>query len=486
LLFLSKTESKAPENKKRRVLLWNRDTGDVREKAPVNRVVVFTITALSLLMTTVDMTIVATALETLQKELHTTVSWVGWTITAYSLGFALMLPLSAKFSTRFGHRRIFLASIIIFTVSSLACGLVSNIYALIPLRVIQALGAGGITPSVTAIIVNHFGSARDRAVGLFGSIFPIGAVLGPVFGGFFVTYWSWRGIFFVNVPIGLAVVFLSLHFIPKDIVPRHRLKVAMDPGGLFWLGLGILASMFAATFISYKDAKILSVGFIGLALAGLTGLIGFFFHINRARHPFIKPLYAYGKGFGSVNLLNLTYGGVTSGVLSLVPLYVAERYGIDALHASILLIAQGAASIIFSTLMAIFIRRTGYRTPLLIGCTIITVGVALIALPPYFDLSPFWWMTGATFLIGVGTGSIDPPARNAGLNLVPEESATLAALRSQCFQIGEIITVGIATAIASEKIHPGITLGWVYAAIALGFLLGLPIIKSIPEHKGAW
>lgn len=486
MLFLGRTEGKTHKEKEKKISLKNTDFKSLGKEPHINRGVVFAITSLSLLMTTVDTTIVATALETLQKELHTTVSWIGWTITAYSFGFALMLPLSAKLSDRFGHRRLYLASIATFTVSSFCCGLVNSIYLLIPLRVIQALGAAGITPSVTAIIVNHFGSARDRAVGLFGSIFPIGVMIGPIFGGLFVTYWSWRGIFFVNVPIGLGVIILSLYFIPKDVAPKHRLKPAFDLMGLFWLGLGILSSMFAATFLSYKHTKVLSVTFIGLLLAGLIGITAFFRHINRTHHPFIKPLFAYGKGFGTVNLINLTYGGITSGVLSLVPLYVAKRYGLSALNASVLLIAQGAASVIFSTLMTVFLRRTGYRTPLFIGCSIIMVGIALMALPPYFNFSPFWWMTGSSFLIGIGTGAIDPPARNAGLNLVPEASATLAALRSQCFQLGDIVTIGIATAIISEKDDPGIAMAWVYAAIALFFLISLPVIKFAPEHKGAW
>lgn len=486
MLFLSRTEGKTHKEKEKKISLKNTDIRHLGKETHINRGVVFAITSLSLLMTTVDTTIVATALETLQKDLHTTVSWIGWTITAYSFGFALMLPLSAKLSDRFGHRNIYLASIATFTISSFCCGLVNSIYLLIPLRVIQSLGAAGITPSVTAIIVNHFGSARDRAVGLFGSIFPIGVMIGPIFGGLFVTYWSWRGIFFVNVPIGLAVIILSLYFIPKDVISKHRIMPVFDLMGLFWLGLGILSSMFAATYLSYKNATVLSVAFISLVLIGLIGITGFFLHINRVHHPFIKPRFAYGKGFGVVNLLNLTYGGITSGVLSLVPLYVAKRYGIDALHASILLIAQGAASVIFSTIMTMLLRRTGYRTPLFAGCSIIVAGIALIALPPYFGFSPFWWMTISTFLVGIGNGVIDPAARNAGLNLAPESSATLAALRSQCFQIGDIVAIGVATAIISEKTDPGIAAAWVYAAIALFFFVGLPIIKFAPEHKGAW
>ena len=104
----------------------------------------------------------------------------------------------------------------VFTGASLCCGLAGNIYVLIAFRAVQAAGGAGFTPSATGIITEHFGSARDKAVGLFGSIFPVGSMIGPIFGGLFVAYWSWRGIFFVNVPIGILLIVLCLRYVPRD------------------------------------------------------------------------------------------------------------------------------------------------------------------------------------------------------------------------------------------------------------------------------
>ena len=147
---------------------------------------VFTIVALALLMMSIDSTIVATALNSLRDGLQTSINWAGWTITAYSFGFLLALPVSGKLSEQYGRRRIFLGSIVAFTIASLCCGLADNIYVLIALRAVQAAGGAGFTPSATGIIVDHFGETRDRAISLFGSIFSIGAMIGPVFGGLFV------------------------------------------------------------------------------------------------------------------------------------------------------------------------------------------------------------------------------------------------------------------------------------------------------------
>jgi len=127
-----------------------------------------------------DSTIVATALYSLHRGLQTSINWAEWTITAYSFGFVLMLPLSDKLSERYGRRRVVLGSVVAFTTASLFCGLATNIYMLIALRALQAAGGAGFTPSATWIVVDHFGPVRDRAVSLFGSIFPVAAMTGPI------------------------------------------------------------------------------------------------------------------------------------------------------------------------------------------------------------------------------------------------------------------------------------------------------------------
>src|SRR5580704_8605643 len=199
---------------------------------PVHRGMVFTIVGLALLMMSIDSTIVATALHALRIGLQTSIDWAGWTITAYSLGFVVVLPISGKLSEQYGCRRVFLGSVVVFTVASLCCGLADNIYVLIALRGLQAAGGAGFTPSATKIIVNYFGDARDRAISLFGAIFSIGMMIGPIFGGLFVSYWTWRGIFLVNVPIGAAVIVLALRYIPRDPLWTGEKRPSMDIAGM--------------------------------------------------------------------------------------------------------------------------------------------------------------------------------------------------------------------------------------------------------------
>lgn len=460
-----------------------------RREGPVavNRPVVFATVALALFMMSVDSTIVATALHTLQQDLQTSVNWAGWTLTAYLLGFVVMLPVSGRLSDHFGRRRVFVASVLLFTLASLACGLANNIHLLIVLRALQAAGGAGFTPSATGIIVDRFGPARDKAVSLFGSIFPVGAMIGPIFGGLFVSYGSWRGIFFVNVPVGLAVLLLTLRFIPRDPAarPAHP-RTRFDLPGVALLGGVLLALMLAASYVAEADARVTSPVLWGLVLlAAGCGLL-FFRHVRSAAQPVVQPRFIYGAGFGAVNLANAIYAGVTLGGMALVPLYAANRYGIGALDAGTLLIAQGIAAAVVSTLATLAIRRTGYRLPLYFGSVSIAAGALLLALRPPSVVSPYLWLAVAAFIVGIGAGLVNPATRNAGLQLAPGDSSTLAALRSLSNQVGAIFTISLTTAVVNHAADPGSTQGWIYAGLALLLLVSVPMIRQIPEHYGAW
>ncbi|MGH2926883.1 MAG: MFS transporter [Solirubrobacteraceae bacterium] len=446
---------------------------------------IFTTVALALMMMSIDSTIVATALLALQHELQTSINWAGWTITGYAFGFVLMLPASGKLSEQYGRRRVFLGSVFVFTAASLLCGLADNIYVLIALRAVQAAGGAGFTPSATGIIVDHFGDERDRAVSLFGSIFPIGAMIGPIFGGLFVTYWTWRGIFLINVPIGAGVVVLALRWIPRDRAPARKARAEKDWGGMALLGSGLLAGMFATSYLGEQSAHAWSPVLAALAVA-ILALWAFERHIRRSAHPFIAPRLIHGPGFGPVNLINGLLGGIPSGVTALIPLYATNRYGIGALSSGTLLIAQGAAMMLVSGAAALLLRHTGYRLPLRIGGLIAAVAMALLALEPVAGISPYAWLAGAAFLIGAGSGMLNPASRNAGLQLAPEHSSTLAALRSMCLNVGSMATIAIATAIIASSADPGGAQAWVCAAAALALLIALPLVGRVPEHRGSW
>ena len=463
--------------------------GDVNppaESQPVRLGFVFTIIALALLMMSIDNTIVATALHSLQRDLQTSVDWAGWTITAYSLGFVVILPIAGKLSQQYGCRRVFIGSVVVFTIASLCCGLADNIYVLVALRGLQAAGGAGFTPSATEIIVDHFGNARDRAVSLFGSIFSIGTMIGPIFGGLFVAHWSWRGIFLVNVPIGIAVIALALRYVPRDRARTGGRRTPMDAAGMVLLGGGLLSGMLAASYVAEPDAHLWSAAFWILLGIAIVALWAFFRHINRSAHPFIAPSLISGPGFGTVNLINGLYGGIAAGVVALVPLYASSRYGIDALGSGTLLIAQGAAAILFSIAGAFALRRTGYRRPMYVGGVVIAAGMLLLGVGPLAGIPAYAWLAGAAFLIGAGRGANNPASRNAGLQLAPKQASTLAALRTMSMSVGTIITISLDTAIIASSHDPGRTQAWLFGLAGALLVVALPLITRVPEHRGSW
>lgn len=461
---------------------------DTREgQQPVRRVLVFSIIALALMMMAIDSTIVATALHTLKHDLNAPINWAGWTITAYSFGFLLMLPVTGKLSEQYGRRRVFLYSVAAFTIASLLCGLADNIYMLVALRAVQAAGGAGFTPSATGLVIDYFGKERDRAVSLFGSIFPIGALIGPIFGGIFVTYWSWRGIFFVNVPLGVASVLLGRRFIPVDPpVRRGKKRSKMDWLGMTLLGIGLFAAMMAVSSLGEPGVSPWSLSFVIYVVIAVVVLWRFLRHVHRAASPFINPLLIHGPSFGVVNVVNAIYGGVRSGMVALIPLYAANRYGIGALDSGTLLVAQGAATILLSLIAALAIRRTGYRMPLYVGGAVVGIGVVLLATHPLGGLSAYTWLAGAAFLVGAGGGWLNPASRNAGLQLAPQSSSTVAAIRTMSLQVGQITTVSIIAAILTRASDPGDAQALIYALSALIFVVAMPLVARIPEHKGAW
>jgi hypothetical protein len=212
----------------------------------------------------------------------------------------------------------------------------------------------------------------------------------------------------------------------------------------------------------------------------------FFRHIGRAAEPFIAPGLIRGPGFGAVNLINGLFGGITSGMAALIPLYATNRYGIAALGSGTLLFAQGAAAITLSIAAAFVLRRTGHRLPLHIGGIAIGIGMLMLAAKPVAGIPPYVWLAGSAFVIGSGYGTINPASRNAGLQLAPERSSSIAALRSMCMAIGSMTAVSVATAILAHSHQLGDAQAWVYAITALVLFAAQGLIRRVPEHYGAW
>src|SRR6476469_1620851 len=420
------------------------------------RYLVFAVVAVALFMASVDQTIVATALSTLQHDLHAQVNCSSWTITIYALGQILVMPLAGRVSDQFGRRRVFIAAIALFTVASLSCGLANDIYVLVTLRAVQAIGAGAIMPSATGIVADQFGPDRDRAIGLFTSIFPIGGIVGPILGGVFVTYWSWRGIFLVNVPIGIVVLMLALAFIPHT---ERRARGRIDLPGVAMLGVGLLGVMFAVSYLGAADSSVFAPQFLVALVIGVAGVAAFIHHAAHAADPFIPMRLLRGSGFAVMNLINFFFGVTVLGFATLVPLYAQDRYGIDILAAGTLLTARAVGMIAVAGMATFALRRTGYRRPMLIGFVLCVLGLVCMAIPAT-GLSPYAWLSTAAGVMGLGMGVSVPATNNAIMHLAPADTGAVAGLRGMFRQGGGITGVAVVTAVLARSADPGLAQAW--------------------------
>jgi EmrB/QacA subfamily drug resistance transporter len=452
------------------------------------RWLVFAIVSIGLFMASIDQTIVATALPAIEHDLHAGINWSGWTITIYALGQVIAMPMAGKISDMYGRKKVFGVSAAVFTIASLCCGFAPTMPLLLLPRFIQALGGGAFMPSATGIVSDHFGPERDRAVGMFTSILPVGGIIGPIVGGIFVSYWSWRGIFLVNVPIGILLIALTIKFIPSTSGEAGgeagRAKSRIDIRGIALLAVLIATAMFGVSYLGSGRIPLYSPVFLGAEAVALVALCLFIRHSRRDAAPFVPYRLLRGRGFGVMNLINLVYGAAALGFSALVPLYAQNRYHISALGAGTLLTARAVGMIAVAGVAAMALRRTGYRLPMIIGFAVLAGGLVMMSLSPGF--SAYAWLAIAAAITGFGMGLSVPASNNASLQLAPDQVAAIAGLRGMFRQSGAIIAVSVTTAIIARSSSPGLVQAHVFVVFAILLVLLLPLIRLVPDHHGNW
>ncbi len=463
----------------RLIRLSDRSSADPALASAAPRAIVFAVVSLALFMSSVDGTIVATGLPTIGHALSARLNWTAWTMTAYQLGLVVAMPVAGRLSDRLGRKRVFLAAAAVFILSSLACGFSHSIALLILFRVIQALGGGAFVPAATGIVSDVFGERRDQALGLFSSIFPLGALVGPILGGVIIAEWSWRGIFLVNVPVGTAFFLLGLRYLPRS----EPLGGKIDLVGSALLGATVLATMLGITHLGDPGSSILALGTAGPFLTGIGCGVAFVRRCSRLEDPVIPIALLKERSFAAMNGINFAFGACAIGFGSLVPVFAEDRYGLKPLAAGTLLTARALGEIGVAALASMFIRRTGYRVPMVVGFLVMAGGLAFIAVPPHL-LSPYVWLSLGAAVTGVGTGASAPAANNATLQLSPADVGSIAGLRGAARQAGAIVAVALTTSLVARSGAHIATLGHAFFVLATLLMLVTPLVIAVPDSDG--
>jgi EmrB/QacA subfamily drug resistance transporter len=400
---------------------------------------------MSLLIVGLDNTIVNVALPSIGRELSASVSELQWVVDAYTLVLASLLMLGGSMGDRLGRRRVFQTGLIVFTLGSLLCSAAPTLEWLIVFRAMQAVGGSMLNPVAMSIIRNVFTDPRERAqaIGMWGAAIGFSLALGPLLGGVLVQAIDWRAIFWINIPIGLLAVALTMRFVPPSRAPHPR---RLDPVGQ-GLVIALLASLTYA-IIEAPEAGWLSTQTLALFAFAALDLALLVPYELRRREPLIEPRFFGSVPFSSAAAIAVCAFAALGGFLFVNTLYLQEIRGLSALTAGLYTLPIAAMTLIFAPLSGRLVGNRGPRIPLLVGG--LGLGLGGLLLTGLTRTTPLAELLPAYFLFGIGFGMVNPPITNTAVLGMPEAQAGVAAaVASTSRQVGQTLGVAVAGAIAA-------------------------------------
>ncbi len=319
-----------------------------------------------------------------------------WVLTSYLVSNAIVLPVSGWFATRFGRKRFYMTSVAIFTASSLLCGLAPNLGLLILFRVLQGLGGGGLAPSEQAILADTFAPAkRATAFSVYAMAVVLAPAIGPTLGGFITDHYSWRWVFFINVPVGLLSLLLSSRMLQD---PPHLVEARKRTGGIDYVGFGLIAVGLGALELvldkGQEDDWFASPVIVSFAVIAAVALVSFVLWEWRREHPVVDVRLFKSKNFAVSNLMMLVLGMTLYGSTVLLPQYLQVWMGYSATDAGM---ALSPGALVFVCLMPIIgplVSRYDPRYLIALGFTVLAVGLYHMSrtLYPGIDFSTAVWL----------------------------------------------------------------------------------------------
>ncbi len=420
--------------------------GRMPELSHRRRMLVLSICCMSLLIVSLDNTALNVALPSMQRELHATTSGLQWTIDAYTLVLASLLMLAGSTADRIGRKRVFMAGLVIFTAGSLLCSLAPNLELLVVFRMVQAVGGSMLNPVAMSIITNTFTDPRERAraIGAWGAVVGISMAAGPLAGGLLVESVGWRSIFWVNLPVGLAALLLTLRFVPESRAPRPRRP---DPVGQV-LVIALFGSLTYA-IIEAPDASLAQVlPFAAVAVAALLALL---VYEPRRAEPLIDLRFFHSAPFSGATGIAVSAFAALGGFLFLSTLYLQNVRGLDALHAGLWMLPMAVPTLLCAPLSGRLVGSRGPRLSLLIAGAAMTLSGLLFALfeAETSDVTLFLGYV----LFGVGFGFVNAPITNTAVSGMPRAQAGVAAaVASTSRQLGQTLGVAVIGAVLAAGI----------------------------------
>ncbi len=406
------------------------------------------VVVLGAIMSILDVTVVNVAINTLAQEFETDLATIQWVATGYTLALATVIPLTGWAADRFGTKRLYLISIGLFVAGSALSGIAWSAESLIAFRVLQGLGGGMIMPAGMTILTRAAGANRlGRVMAIIGVPMLLGPVLGPILGGWLVESASWRWIFFINLPIGVAALLLADRVLPRDEPQPHH---ALD-----WLGLSLLSPGLAA--VIYGLAESSSAGGFDSpralvpTLIGAALLVAFVVHGLRAADPLINLRLFANRTFALAASTILLVAISAFGGMLLLPLYLQAVRGESALDTGLLLAPQGLGAMLVMPLAGRLADRTGVGR-------IVPVGLVLIAFS-FFGLTgvtedtPYTVLAAILLLQGMGLGASMMPLFSGAMQTLRKAAIARATTTLNIVQqVGASIGTAVMTILLTNAL----------------------------------
>ncbi|MGW0585375.1 DHA2 family efflux MFS transporter permease subunit, partial [Streptomyces sp. NPDC002920] len=404
------------------------------------------ITSMAGFITALDNLIVTTALPSIREDLGGGLEDLEWTVSAYTLTFAVLLMFGASLGDRFGRRRLFAIGLALFTAASAAAALAPGMGELIAARAAQGVGAAIVTPlTLTLLAAAVPAERRGVAFGIWGAASGIAVATGPLIGGTLTEHLSWQWIFWVNVPIGLALIPLALLRLDESHGPNPSLDLVgtvLASGGLF----GIVYALVRGNADGWTSTPVLT-GFI----AGAVLLVGFVLYELRARHPMLPMRLFRHRSFSAINAASLLMFLGMFGAIFLLSQYLQTVGGYSPMEAGVRMLPWTAMPMIAGPLAGALSDRIGGAPVVTVGMALNAVGLGLWALAVEPQVS-YTALLPALIVCGIGMGMFFAPSANLVMSTVrPQEQGIASGANNAIREVGGAVGVASLAAVFSAQ-----------------------------------
>jgi EmrB/QacA subfamily drug resistance transporter len=436
---------------------------------------------LATVMAILDVTVVSIAQRTFIDQFGSTQAVVGWTMTGYTLALATVIPITGWAADRFGTKRLFIASVLAFTVGSLLCGVAANMPQLILFRVVQGIGGGSLLPLGFMILTREAGPRRlGRLMSILSIPMLLAPIGGPILGGWLIDTSSWRWIFLINLPFGLATVVLAAVVFPKDQPARSE---TFDVVGVLLLSPGLATFLFAVSSIPRRgtvaDRHVLIPAILGLAL-----IAAFVVHArHRADHPLIDLRLFSNRVLTNANVTMVVFAVAFFGACLVLPSYFQQVLHQTPMQAGVHMIPQGLGAMLTMRLTGPLVDRQGPGKVVLVGIVLITAGLGTFACGVAWQASYLPTLLVGLAIMGLGMGCTMMPLSVASVqSLAPHQIARGTTLISVSQQVGGSMGTALMSMILTNQFNRSEN---ITAARKLAVLQHQAVTTGLPVEQSA-